>query len=125
VFDVYLEPLVDELLELWAGVSTYDITKDVGHRSFQLRAMFLWTIHDFPGYGKVGGFSHQDYAACPWCGNDLGAQHFVELGKCTYEGTRRWLPPDHPYRSDAMKEYFNGYKEDRPPPRAVSIEEKM
>jgi len=34
VFNVYLEPLVDELLELWAGVPAYDITKDVGHRSF-------------------------------------------------------------------------------------------
>ena len=26
VFDVYLEPLVEELLELWAGVSAYDCT---------------------------------------------------------------------------------------------------
>jgi hypothetical protein len=125
VFDVYLEPLVDELLELWAGVPAYDITKDTGHRSFELRAMLLWTIHDFPGYGTVGGFSHQGYAACPWCGQDLGAEHSLELGKCTYGGTRRWLPPHHPYRADAMKEHFNGHKEERPLPRAVSVEEQM
>jgi hypothetical protein len=125
VFDVYLEPLVDELLELWAGVPAYDITKDMGQRSFQLRAMLLWTIHDFPGYGTVGGFAHQGYAACPWCGADLGAEHSVELGKCTYGGTRRWLPAEHPYRSDAMKWHFNGEIEDRPPPHAVSVEEQM
>jgi hypothetical protein len=125
VFDVYLEPLVDELLELWAGVPAYDITKDTGERSFQLRAMLLWTIHDFPGYGTVGGFAHQGYAACPWCGADLGAEHSVELGKCTYGGTRRWLPAEHPYRSDAMKCHFNGQMEDRPPPHVVSVEEQM
>ena len=57
-FDVYLEPVVEELLELWVGIPAYDVTKDVGCRSFQLRAMLLWTIHDFPGYGTVGGFAH-------------------------------------------------------------------
>lgn len=41
VFDVYLEPLVKELLQLWEGVEAYDITKDVGARAFKLRAMML------------------------------------------------------------------------------------
>jgi hypothetical protein len=81
VFNVYLEPLVEEILQLWNGISAYDITKDRGERTFNLRAVLLWTIHDFPGYGTVGGFSHQGYAACPWCGPDLGAQHSTELGK--------------------------------------------
>ncbi len=36
VFDVYLELLVKELLELWAGVPPHDVTKDVGSRAFQL-----------------------------------------------------------------------------------------
>jgi hypothetical protein len=125
VFDVYLEPLVEELLELWAGVPTYDITKDVGSRSFQLRGMLLWTIHDFPGYGTVGGFSHQGYAACPWCGSELGAEHSIELGKCTYGGTRRWLPDDHPYKSEDMKDHFNGNMEDRPKPQLVTVDNQM
>ena len=98
VFDVYLELLVDELLELWFGVPAYDVMKEAGSRSFQLRAMLLWTIHDFPGYGIVGGFSHQGYAACPWCSVHLDAEHSIKLGKCTYGGTRWWLLEDHPYR---------------------------
>jgi len=65
VFDVYLEPLVEELLQLWEGIPTYNIAKEAGARDFTLRAMLLWTIHDFPGYRTVGGFSHQGFAACP------------------------------------------------------------
>ena len=124
-FDVYLELVVEELLELWAGIPAYDVTKDVGCRSFQLRAMLLWTIHDFPGYGTVGGFTHQGYAACPWCGSQLGAQHSVELGKQTYGGTRYWLPEDHPYRSEEMKAHFNGDMENRPKPHAITVEEQI
>lgn len=125
VFDVYLEPLVEELLELWAGVPAHDVTKDAGEKAFQLRAMLLWTIHDFPGYGTVGGFCHQGYAACPWCGEHLGAEHSIELSKQTYGGTRRWLPEDHPYRSEGMKDHFDGLMENRSKPRAVTVEEQM
>jgi hypothetical protein len=35
--DVYLEPLVEELLQLWEGVSAYDVHKDIGYREFTLR----------------------------------------------------------------------------------------
>jgi hypothetical protein len=62
-------------------IPAYDIMKDVGSRSFTLRGMLLWTIHDFLGYGTVGGFSHQGNAACPCCRSELGAEHSVELGK--------------------------------------------
>jgi len=34
VFDMSLEPLIDELLELWVGIPTYDMSKDVGCKSF-------------------------------------------------------------------------------------------
>ena len=71
---------------MWLGVTTHDVTKDVENQAFNLHAMLLWTIHDFPGYGIVGGFSHQGYTACPWCGMDLGAEHLVELGKYTIVG---------------------------------------
>ena len=125
VFDVYLEPLVEELLELWTRVPACDITKEVGGRSFQLRSMLLWSIHDFPGYGMVGGFSHQGYAACPWCGSELGTEHSTELGKCTYGGTRRWLPHDHPYKSEDMKDHFNGEFENLPKPHEITVEEQM
>ncbi|XP_062075514.1 uncharacterized protein LOC133779583 [Humulus lupulus] len=54
---VYLEPLIDELKELWEnGVRTlYIINKEY----FTMRAAVLWTINDFPAYGTVSGYSTQ------------------------------------------------------------------
>ena len=43
--ELYLQPLVDELKELWNyGVRTYD---SVSGDYFQLYASLLWTINDF------------------------------------------------------------------------------
>jgi hypothetical protein len=125
VFDVYLQPIVDEFLQLWTGVPTYDVSKDIGSRTFNLRGMLLWTIHDFPRYGTVGGFSHQGYAACPWGNSQLGVDHSLELGKQTYGGTRHWLPEHHPYRSEEMKGHFTGAVENHGKPRAVLVEEQL
>jgi hypothetical protein len=47
-FDIYMEPLVEELLQLWEGVRAYDVLKDIGCREFILRAVLMWTIHDYP-----------------------------------------------------------------------------
>jgi hypothetical protein len=124
-FDVFMEPLVEELLELWEGVPAYDILKDVGSREFTLRGVLLWTIHDYPGYGTVGGFAHQGYAGCPYCGPQLGAEHSTELGKQLYGGTRRWLDQNHTFRSEAMEGHFNGEAEDRGRPRVVTMGEQM
>jgi hypothetical protein len=36
-----MEPLVQELLELWSGVPVFDITEEEGLRNFTLRAMLI------------------------------------------------------------------------------------
>jgi hypothetical protein len=100
-----------------------DVAEDLGSRAFTVQGVLLWTIHDFLGYGTVGGFAHQGYDACLWCRLELGAQYSIELGKQTYSGTRWWLASDHKYRSPNMKDNFNGEVENRPKPRAVTIEE--
>ena len=49
--DVYLQPLIDELKELWhTGVETYDYSKN---EIFQMRAALMWTINDFLGYADL------------------------------------------------------------------------
>jgi hypothetical protein len=123
-FYVYLAPLVEELVQLWKGVLAYDVIKEVGSRTFNLRAILVWTIHDFPGYGTVAGVAHQGYVACPVCGPDFRGEHSIELGKCTYTDTRRWLPRDDPWRSSRMKDHFNGRIEERGPPTMVTGEEQ-
>jgi hypothetical protein len=57
-FDVYLQLLVEKLQQLWKGVPAYDILKPLGSKSFIMRGVFLWTIHDFPSYGIGVGVAH-------------------------------------------------------------------
>ena len=47
--NLYVEPLIDELLKLWEGITMYDICKPIGQKRFQCRGILLWTIHDAPG----------------------------------------------------------------------------
>ncbi|KAL3676120.1 hypothetical protein R1sor_026068 [Riccia sorocarpa] len=57
--DIYLEPLVEELQQLWTGVDdVYDgRTERVGRdRWFTLKGVLLWTMHDYPGFAQVSGF---------------------------------------------------------------------
>ena len=51
-FDVFMEPLVDELLLLWKGVLTYDAGSP---EKFNLRAAVLWCIHDYPALHTLSG----------------------------------------------------------------------
>ena len=47
--NIYIEPLIDELMVLWNAVTMYDIYRPIGQRQFQFHAMLVWTIHDAPG----------------------------------------------------------------------------
>ena len=67
--DVYLQPLVDELKELWVqGVKTWDAKE----KNFTLRALLLWTINDFPAYAMRYGWSTKGKFACPYYHKDTG-----------------------------------------------------
>lgn len=53
--DVYLQPLIKELNELWgAGVDTFDSSKD---EIFKMRAALMWTVSDFPGLDILSGWN--------------------------------------------------------------------
>ncbi|NAW44972.1 hypothetical protein FGF76_23525, partial [Salmonella sp. gx-f4] len=52
--DIYLQPLIEKLKQLWAGVETYDVLKK---ENFNLRAALLWTINDFLAYANLSGWS--------------------------------------------------------------------
>ena len=56
--DVYLRPLVYELLELWAkpGVPVWDEHKQV---KFNLRALLFVTINDWPALSNISGQSNR------------------------------------------------------------------
>jgi hypothetical protein len=57
-FDVYFEPVIMELEELWKGVARLDVLQPPSRRAFVLRAMLMCTIHDFPSYDLVSSYQH-------------------------------------------------------------------
>ena len=40
--NVYIEPLIDELLKLWAGITMYDISRPIGQKQFHLHGILAW-----------------------------------------------------------------------------------
>ncbi|KAL5564647.1 hypothetical protein UlMin_027811 [Ulmus minor] len=95
--DIYLQPLIEELKELWnSGVVAYDA---VDKSFFNLKAMLLWTINNFPAYGNLAGCTTKGKTGCPICGEDTCATWLYNSNKFSYQQTRRFLPHDHPYRS--------------------------
>ncbi|XP_062113418.1 uncharacterized protein LOC133824536 [Humulus lupulus] len=83
-----------------------------------MRAAILWTIHDFPTYGTVSGYSTQGYKACPVCEDDTSS--FRIRGKTCFMGHRRYLCPNHQWRNDME---YDGTIERRSPPRILTGDE--
>ncbi|XP_040960172.1 uncharacterized protein [Gossypium hirsutum] len=60
--DVYMQPLIKELKQLWTRVDAFDSSAS---ESFTLRDCLLWTINDFPAYANLSGWSTKGRVACP------------------------------------------------------------
>ena len=67
-FDVYLAPLIDELEILWRGITMYDISRPWrSNRTFELKCILMWTMHDFPGLSECSGIIldlHVSFISC-------------------------------------------------------------
>jgi hypothetical protein len=118
--NILMQPLVDELLNLWEGVETWDASLK---QNFKMRAAYLWSIHDFPAYGNFSGWSTHGRLACPVCLCDTKAFRLRNGRKaCWFDCHRRFLPMDHVFRSDA-----NGFRKGTimrdEPPRHLTGEE--
>ncbi|KAK7328924.1 hypothetical protein VNO77_23061 [Canavalia gladiata] len=71
--DVYLQPLIEELKELWdSGVQTYDASRN---QTFSMRAALLWTISDYPGYAMLSGWSTKGHLACACCNYNTNSMY--------------------------------------------------
>ncbi|KAH0784204.1 hypothetical protein KY290_003802 [Solanum tuberosum] len=69
--DVYLQPLIEELKELWE-----------------------------PALAMLLGWSTKGKLACPTCNYDTCSQYLKHSRKMCYLGHQRFLLPDHPLRKD-------------------------
>ncbi|KAL0408439.1 UNVERIFIED_CONTAM: hypothetical protein Sradi_1778300 [Sesamum radiatum] len=55
LIDVYLQPLIEELVQLWqVGAQTYDASRK---EFFMMRAALMWTVNDFSAYGMLSSWS--------------------------------------------------------------------
>jgi hypothetical protein len=68
--NIFLHPLMKEIKELWQGVDAYD-----SHLKcrFNLRAAYLWSIHDYLAYDKFTGWCVHDWLNYPICMDDIDA----------------------------------------------------
>ncbi|KAK4400345.1 hypothetical protein Sango_1140600 [Sesamum angolense] len=77
LIDVYLESLIEELLQLWhVGARTYDHATD---RAFIMRTVLMWTVNDLPTYGMASGWSTSGVMGCPVYMNDTRAFHLQHV----------------------------------------------
>ncbi|GJV41721.1 putative ribonuclease H-like domain-containing protein [Tanacetum coccineum] len=111
--------LVDDLHTLFeTEVDTYDVsTKD----NFNLRAVVLWTINDYPALGTLCGCPYSGFKGCVVCGKDTNCVRLSASSKQSYVGHRRYLPYNHPFRK--QKKAFNGQQEFLPAPIPMTGEQ--
>jgi hypothetical protein len=114
-FDLFLEPLIEELIKLWEGVSTYDACTG---KKFDLRAAVLWCIHDYPALGTLSGRTTKGYYACIHCDKDPLSRAI--RNKICYIGHRRYLPMTHAWRNSLA---FDGKRERKGEPGKFTMEE--
>jgi len=99
------------------GEECFDVTRK---QTFVMKAILLWTIHDYPEYGVASSLQTQGFLGCPICGpNHVNSYSAKELDKIIYHGYRRFLPESHPWRSNEAASSFNGEFEasSKPPSR--------
>ena len=91
--DVYLQPLIDDLKELWkVSNKTYN---DSSSHNFQLHATLLWNVIGFPTYGMLYGWSTKwalDYSCC---NKETISRNLKYSFKQCYMGHHRFLPTNH------------------------------
>ncbi|XP_025703733.1 uncharacterized protein [Arachis hypogaea] len=113
--DVYLQPLIDELKQLWDGVETYDAKEG---NTFKMCVALMWTISDFPGLENLSGWNTHSGLSYPTCNLDAKTHRLKDSKKWCFMGHRRFLNQGHKYRLDRNR--FDGQVESRDPPKKLS-----
>jgi hypothetical protein len=114
-FDLFLEPLVEDLLELWSSVRAYD---GLSGKMFNLHALVLWCIPDYPALSTLLGCTTKGYFACIHC--DKHPLSNILRSKIGYFGHYHFLPNGHRLWRDNE---FARIHESDDPPGEFSIEE--
>jgi hypothetical protein len=112
--DVFLMPLIKDLLKLWEGVPAFDASKPAGERDFSMRGVLFWTVNDFLAYGLLSGQQTKGYKGCPICYMQTYTDYSTSCKKMVYLGMRCWLCPEH--RMRRARAAFNNFPQHDPLP---------
>ncbi|GKC93868.1 zinc finger, PHD-type containing protein [Tanacetum coccineum] len=99
------------------GVETIDVATG---QKFNMRAMVLWAINDFPARSILSKWSGQGYKACPTRNEDTPSMRV--LGKTAYVGHKRFLKKPYKWRRSLD---FNGETKDGDPLRKFDRDQIM
>ena len=119
--NVFLAPVVRDLLKLWRSIPTIDILKPEDERVFTLRGMLIWTVNNFPAYGLLSSQQVHGYKGCPLCGPETCAEHAWLLHKMVYLSAKRSLDTEHPFQR--ARTLFNNHLEWQMAPERSTGEE--
>ncbi|KAL0350152.1 UNVERIFIED_CONTAM: hypothetical protein Sradi_4164400 [Sesamum radiatum] len=82
LIDVYLELLIEELLQLWhVGVRMYNHAMN---KAFIMQATLMRTVNDLPACGVASRWSTTGNIGCPVCMDDIRAFHLQHGRKACY-----------------------------------------
>ena len=111
--DVYLRPLVEELLQLWNGngVCVWDEQR---HEEFNLHVLLFVTINDWPALSNLSGQTNKGYHACTHCLDDTKSIYLDICRKNVYLGHRPFLPTNLQCRKKGK--HFKGEADHRKKP---------
>nr|GEV45276.1 hypothetical protein [Tanacetum cinerariifolium] len=82
--DVYLRPLIGDLKDLWEKPDVETIDVATGQK-FNMRAMVLGTINDFPARSSLSGWSGKCYKAFFTCNEDTPSTYVMRIEKNVLE----------------------------------------
>jgi hypothetical protein len=117
--NILMQPLVDELQELWVGVNSWDASVK---KEFKLRVAYLWSIHDFMAYGDFARWSTHGRLACTY---GYGCKGFTLRNgnkACWFDCHKRFLPIHHEFRQQANAFRKNTRVFYEPPSRLIREE---
>ena len=66
--DVFIKPLLEELLKLWTRVVVQDFSKPEGKWHFVIRGILMWVISNYLEYGLISGLCTHGHRRCTMCG---------------------------------------------------------
>jgi hypothetical protein len=94
-----MQLVYDDLNELFViGMPTYDSSHD---EVFQLHAISLYTISDYPGDGILAQFNTNSMMGCLSCEEETSCVRLKHGHKKCYMGHQHFLPAEHEFRYDA------------------------